>query len=288
MYKLITTEDKALDFPKSVPSVGLVDGEFVDEDVVAGTPGSLIPAQWGNAVTDEILNVIESAGLTPDEDNNAQLLAAITAKINNAIPASPPDASTTDKGLVELATSLEAQTGTDPQRAVTPAALTSRTATDTRTGLVELATDLEVQAGTDTQRAITPSGLSARTATETRTGVAAVATQPTVNAGTDDTTIVTPKKLRLGFAISFAANGYIAFPTWMGGLIIQWGQAAASTTTTAFNYPFAFPTEVYQVLCSDAGVATMEYVAATSVSNSQFNARCNSGTSGFSFLAIGR
>jgi hypothetical protein len=37
----------------------------------------LIPAQWGNAVTDEILNVIQAAGLTPDEVQNNQLLAAI-------------------------------------------------------------------------------------------------------------------------------------------------------------------------------------------------------------------
>ncbi|PGR44779.1 phage tail protein, partial [Bacillus cereus] len=40
-----------MDYPKSVPSVGLVDGRFVDENPVAGTPGSLIPAVWGNSVT---------------------------------------------------------------------------------------------------------------------------------------------------------------------------------------------------------------------------------------------
>ncbi|WP_434701556.1 hypothetical protein [Pseudomonas sp. D1-36] len=156
-----------MDFPKSVPSVGLVDGKFVDEDVVAGTPGSLIPAQWGNAVTEELLNVIESAGLTPDEDNNAQLLAAVNSKIAAAIPAAPPDASTTVKGLVELATSLETQTGTDPQRVVTPSALSARTATDTRTGLVELATNLETQTGTDPQRAVTPAGLASTATTST-------------------------------------------------------------------------------------------------------------------------
>jgi len=66
-----------MDFPKSVPSIGLVDGKFVDEDAIAGTPGSLIPAQWGNGLTLEVLNVIQAAGLTPDEDNNAQLLTAI-------------------------------------------------------------------------------------------------------------------------------------------------------------------------------------------------------------------
>jgi hypothetical protein len=66
-----------VDFPKSVPSVGLVDGQFVDENPVAGTPGSLIPSAWGNAVTLELLAVIEAAGLTPDEDNLAQLLQAL-------------------------------------------------------------------------------------------------------------------------------------------------------------------------------------------------------------------
>lgn len=184
-----------MDFPKSVPSVGLVDGKFVDEDVVAGTPGSLIPAQWGNAATEEILNVIESAGLTPDEDNNAQLLAAVNAKIAAAIPTAPPDASTTVKGLVELATSLETQTGTDTQRAITPAALTARTATDTRTGLVELATDLETQTGTDTVRAVTPSGLASRTATEVRAGIVELATDSETLAGTDTSRAITPSGL---------------------------------------------------------------------------------------------
>lgn len=66
-----------MDFPKSVPSAGLVDGKFVDEDALTGTPGSLIPAAWGNSITLEVLHVIEAAGLAPDEDNNAQLLAAI-------------------------------------------------------------------------------------------------------------------------------------------------------------------------------------------------------------------
>lgn len=73
-----------MDFPISVPSIGLVDGKFADEDPLAGTPGSLIPAQWGNGVTLEILNVIEAAGLQPNEFNNAQLLLAIRNIIQGA------------------------------------------------------------------------------------------------------------------------------------------------------------------------------------------------------------
>ncbi|MFA0996706.1 MULTISPECIES: phage tail protein [Pseudomonas syringae group] len=66
-----------MDYPKSVPSVGLVSGKFVDENPATGTPGSLIPAKWGNSVTQEILNVIQGAGLVPDEADVTQLHRAI-------------------------------------------------------------------------------------------------------------------------------------------------------------------------------------------------------------------
>lgn len=66
-----------MDFPKSVPSVGLVDGKFVDENPVLGTPGSLIPSAWGNSVTIEVLNVIEAAGLDPSEVDLTQLLQSV-------------------------------------------------------------------------------------------------------------------------------------------------------------------------------------------------------------------
>lgn len=66
-----------MDYPKSVPSAGLVNGKFVDENPLTGTPGSLIPAAWGNGVTQEIVNVIKAGDLTPDETRNNQLLEAI-------------------------------------------------------------------------------------------------------------------------------------------------------------------------------------------------------------------
>jgi len=68
-----------MDYPKSTPNVGLVGGKFVDENVGTGTPGSLIPATWGNAVTDELLAVIKAAGIVPAEGDLSQLLKAIQA-----------------------------------------------------------------------------------------------------------------------------------------------------------------------------------------------------------------
>lgn len=70
-----------MDFPKSVPGVGLVGGEFGDENQATGQAGSLIPAAWGNAVTRELLSVIEAAGLEPDEARADQLLEAIRALV---------------------------------------------------------------------------------------------------------------------------------------------------------------------------------------------------------------
>lgn len=81
-------------------------------------------------------------------------------------------------------------------------------------------------------------------ATETVTGGGKVATQSKTNAGTDDATIVTPKKLRWGFSISLTTNGYVVFPTWLGGLIFQWGISAQipNNTTVSVPLPMAYPT----------------------------------------------
>lgn len=66
-----------MDYPRSVPSSGLVDGRFADENPLTGTPGSLIPATWGNGVTEELLNVIRAAGMVPSESESDQLLKAL-------------------------------------------------------------------------------------------------------------------------------------------------------------------------------------------------------------------
>ena len=80
-------------------------------------------------------------------------------------------------------------------------------ATTTVLGLVYIATQTEVNTGTDTVKAVTPATLAGRTATESRTGIAALATQTQTNTGTDDATIVTPLKLKTNLATyKYAAN----------------------------------------------------------------------------------
>ncbi|WP_434572171.1 phage tail protein [Pseudomonas sp. Z3-8] len=98
-----------MDYPKSVPSAGLVNGKFVDENPLTGTPGSLIPADWGNGVTEEILNVIKAGELVPDEQKYDQLLQAIRSvsargwTLDSALPISSlpmPTVASTDGRLV--------------------------------------------------------------------------------------------------------------------------------------------------------------------------------------------
>jgi phage-related tail fiber protein len=91
-------------------------------------------------------------------------------------------------------------------------------------------------------------------ATEINQGTAKVATQAQVNAGTDDATIVTPKKLRWGFAMLLAINGFIAFPSWLGGFVFQWGRITInqqptinSAATGNWMYPMQFPTACLSV-----------------------------------------
>lgn len=106
-----------------------------------------------------------------------------------------PQATETVKGVAEIATTAEAQAGTDNERIITPAKLQTVTATETRRGVIELATSAEVIAGTDTERAVTPAGLSSLTSSSTRSGLIELATTAEVQAGTDYGRAVSPGAL---------------------------------------------------------------------------------------------
>jgi hypothetical protein len=93
------------------------------------------------------------------------------------------DSSTTGKGVVELATDVETQTGTDTTRAVTPFGMAAVVSSTTGRGLVELATNAETLTGTDTTRAITPAALASLPGVKIVTGIAETATPTSYPSG---------------------------------------------------------------------------------------------------------
>src|SRR4051812_13007740 len=102
------------------------------------------------------------AGLTTTDKTS--LVAAVNEV--NAAASTTPDASTTVKGKIEIATLAEVTTGTDTVRAVTPegvhqeiVAAATPSASTTVQGKIEIATLAEVTTGTDTVRAVTPEGV---------------------------------------------------------------------------------------------------------------------------------
>lgn len=121
-------------------------------------------------------------------------------------------ATTTTSGLVSMATPPEVVTGTNNSKAITPLGLSSRVASTTLTGLIELATPAEVIDGTDAARAVTPAGLNARVASETLTGLVELATDAEVQAGTDTARAVTPAGLNSKVA-SVSAPGLVELAT---------------------------------------------------------------------------
>ncbi|QYM99291.1 phage tail protein [Pseudomonas protegens] len=102
-----------MDYPKSVPNVGLVNGKFVDENTATGQVGSLIPSSWGNAVTDELLNVIQAGGEQPAENDNDQLLAAIKASVRDSIPPEKIRTTLAEYGITDAYTKSVTYTKTE-------------------------------------------------------------------------------------------------------------------------------------------------------------------------------
>lgn len=89
-----------------------------------------------------------------------------------------------------------------------------------------------------------------------------------------------------GFSVLLDDDGYIALPSWLGGLIIQWGKAAEGSATTL---PIAFPTNFVAVNVTydtASNSATGNTATINSLSSFTYQFGAVSGNSGY-YIAIG-
>ncbi len=163
-----------------------------------------------------------------------------------------------------------------------------------------IATKPQAEAGEDNSKKMTPlrvfQALRSATAnaTEVLRGVLRIATQAEVEAGIMDDILVTPKKLRMGFSTVLSSSGYIAFPTWMGGLILQWMTAppTASGSSSVVTFPIAFPSSCRQLFAGYRGgvVAGLSMPSFGDVGLTQatiYNNNTSAGSMSPAVLAIG-
>ncbi|MGY2200011.1 phage tail protein [Pseudomonas gingeri] len=404
-----------MDYPKSVPGVGLANGKFVDDNPITGAPGSLIPASWGNLVTDELLSIVQAGGLEPSEAAHDQLLIAIRTIIQSSLPPEKVRTTLAEYGITNAYTKDEVEAllkkasslpvgsmvpfpkgtvppgfleadhsvqsiaaypdlyaylgttfndGTEaagffrlpesrgeflrgwdhgrgvdagrglgsyqsgqieshehPARAAAGINGTGNTGvvafSNTVVGVPQPTGVMGPYGGNETrprnfsvmwcikawsapinqgQIDISALAMLATQATEVNQGTGKVATQAAIVTGADDTTFITPKKLRFGFSASLTTNGYVIFPSWLGGLTLQWGYYSGSLDdlTALVPFPIAFPNSCLNISAtadgSQSGASAFVGVGAVKVSTTQFRINgygSSMATTGYHWWALG-
>jgi hypothetical protein len=172
----------------SIPDIQAPDadypvGRIQNEDApIVGTP--IIEELYGDIVQffHKLMRIagLTHNGLPENETQGFQFISALQYYVRTAF------ASTSERGVVELADNSETQAGVDSQRVVTPAGLESKTATTTRRGITYLATDAEIITGTEATKIATAASIHKKYASETQKGFVRKATNDNVINGTDN------------------------------------------------------------------------------------------------------
>lgn len=303
---------------------------FKDGNKALGIPATIVNAEFLNSLQEEIANVIEPK-LPLDVNNKSQLLTAIgmmiaeavnggdykasvrvasTAAINLAAPGANID------GVAMVAGNrfLEKDNATLADRGIyiwNGAAVPATRAADADNGAeFNGGAIIPVEEGTvnaDTNWQVTNDGvvtIGATGLTFQKVGASTVITAASDPTFVDNSNSAASTSwmrgamgaiaTAAGFAISLAANGYIKFPSWLGGLIVQWGQAQTTTNITInVTYPIAFSNAVILTIgayTEDVGISGSDAVSTVSRSTTGMTLRTSvndAGTIDLNWFAIG-
>lgn len=300
-----------------INGAGHVGRRFVAEDADLGRPPTLITDAWLNSVQEEIVNVILAAGGTLDGVQEDQLLKAINTLTQKASAVSAAASGTVDAITANFTPAIAAlsdhlllivraggaNTSTTPT--FTPASATIAAKTIVKGHNQPLVAgdisgagfraELQYDATLDKWVLLNPATGVSATQTITAVGDPTFANNSTSAASTGWVRgAMSAIATAAGFAVSLATNGYIKFPSWLGGLIVQWGTTASigsSTSSGTITFPVAFPTECVYLnfigtTAASAGSNTNPSISTKTATNFSFvNSYLNAAA--FNWLSFG-
>lgn len=109
-------------------------------------------------------------------------------------------------------------------------------------------------------------------ATTLLAGLVRKATQAEMNAGTADA-FPSAAEIFNGFASSGTTDGYIKLPTYLSGLILQWGFNDSNTNPLTISFPIAFTTACYGVFAqsdNNLSLVEVEYTGVSDITTTTF------------------
>jgi hypothetical protein len=273
---------------------------FTDGNSVTGIPATDLEGQFFDHVQEELAGIVEATGGAVDGSSRTQVLNSINALIEARVGDYVLDTGVANAYVIALNPVIAAYTGTFEARFKAVNANTGACTVNAGGGVVPLVREDgqpmqagDIPAGGLVSFTYDPVGAKAIMVSVVPSQM--VATQAETDAGTIDNKFITPKKLRWGFSASLTPNGYVIFPSWLGGFIIQWG-AASVTTSTGVAFPITFPNAIYTLIANQGmnGVANNATVDTFSQALTGFTASAFVASTGaavtrtVSFISIGR
>ncbi|WP_186151049.1 gp53-like domain-containing protein [Burkholderia gladioli] len=237
-------------------------GYFTGGNPATGQAATILDADWANMLQEEVINVVTAAGITPSKTVYTQLLSAIRA----------------------LCGTSQVQADTGAANAYAAANATPLAALPAVSGVTQEFRVANSNTGASTYA---PDGLAAapifgmggsalQGGEMVANGVATLVSfvSPLLNGGqlcwvlvkctggavqvgtgSQSGHAVTLGQLLTGGTMQAIVNAagfsltasYLKFPTWLGGLIFQWGQISVGTADTPLVFPLAFTNGVNYV-----------------------------------------
>lgn len=276
---------------------------FTDGNSVTGIPSTDLEGQFFDHVQEELAGIVEATGGAVDGSSRTQVLNSINALIEARVGDYVLDTGVANAYVIALNPAIAAYTGTFEARFKAVNANTAACTVNAGGGVVPLVREDgqpmqvgDIPAGGLVSFTYDPVGAKAIVVSVVPSQM--VATQAETDAGTIDNKFVTPKKLRWGFAGVFAVNGYITFPSWLGGWIVQWGAGTVNGTgDLSVAFPITFPNAVYTICPSyqagaRGGANGINYYTPTTAGFQAYMFVTSTGVAAaglsFSYIAVGK